>query len=199
MRLPSMIRLRIGLITAASLAMAPLWAQQAPAPAAPPAAARPAPIRSPEIHPDHTVTFRLSAPKAAEVTLNGSWDGATNLPMTKDESGVWSTTIGPLAPQLWGYWFIVDGVKALDPGQRRNAARRRALRQPADDLRARVGVLGLQGRPARHGAGVWYPSPTLKMDRRRMMVYTPPDYAPATSGIRSCICCTAAAATKTRG
>ena len=35
--------------------------------------------------------------------------------MTKDESGVWSTTIGPLAPQLWGYWFIVDGVKALDP------------------------------------------------------------------------------------
>jgi enterochelin esterase family protein len=56
------------------------------------------------------------APNASEVTLNGSWDGATNLKMTKDASGVWSTTVGPLAAQLWGYWYLVDGVKALDPG-----------------------------------------------------------------------------------
>ena len=101
------------LIVAASVSH--LEARQAPAPAAPAQAARPAPVRSPEIHPDHTVTFRLSAPKATEVTLNGSWDNATDLKMTKDESGVWSTTIGPLAPQLWGYWFMVDGAKALDP------------------------------------------------------------------------------------
>src|SRR5262249_51922104 len=66
-------------------------------------------LKSPENHPDRTVTFRLNAPKAQEVTLNGSWDNGTNLPMTKDEAGVWSTTIGPLAPQLWGYWFVVDG------------------------------------------------------------------------------------------
>src|SRR5512132_2406235 len=73
-------------------------------PAAPPAASatRPAPLRSPEIHPDRTVTFRLLAPKATEVTLNGSWDNGTNLKMTKDDAGVWSTTLGPLAPQLWG-------------------------------------------------------------------------------------------------
>ena len=42
-----------------------------------------------------------------------------------DEQGVWiewnryplvnNTTVGPLAPQLWGYWYLVDGVKALDP------------------------------------------------------------------------------------
>ena len=63
--------------------------------------------------PNRTVTFRLLAPKATEVTLNGSWDNGTDLKMTKDESGVWSTTIGPLAPQLWGYWFLADGVKAL--------------------------------------------------------------------------------------
>jgi hypothetical protein len=79
-------------------------------------APRPVPPRSPEIHPDRTVTFRLMAPHANEVTLNGSWDGATNIKMTKDPAGVWSTTIGPLAPQLWGYWYLVDGVKALDPG-----------------------------------------------------------------------------------
>src|SRR5262249_20361112 len=67
-----------------------LVAQQ-PRPAAPGAAARPAPLHSPEIHPDRTVTFRLLAPKATEVTLNGSWDSGTNLKMTKDDAGVWST------------------------------------------------------------------------------------------------------------
>src|SRR6188472_3826442 len=106
----------VAAVIAAAAGVAPLAAQQTP-PAAPPAqAARPAPLKSPEIHPDRTVTFRLLAPKATEVTLNGSWDNGTNLKMTKDESGVWSTTVGPLAPQLWGYWFMVDGVKALDPG-----------------------------------------------------------------------------------
>src|SRR5881409_1012509 len=97
------------------LVTVPALAQQASAPAAAAQPARPA-VRSPEIHPDRTVTFRLSAPKASEVSLNGSWDGATNLPMTKDESGVWSTTVGPLGAQLWGYSYLVDGVKALDPG-----------------------------------------------------------------------------------
>ena len=52
-----------------------LYAQ---APAATPAA-RPVPPKSPDIHPDRTVTFRLMAPNAIEVTLNGSWDGATNI------------------------------------------------------------------------------------------------------------------------
>ena len=84
-------------------------------------AARPVPPKSPEIHPDRTVTFRLMAPNASQVTLNGSWDGATNITMTKEPSGVWSTTIGPLAPQLWGYWYLVDGVRALDPAPREDA------------------------------------------------------------------------------
>src|SRR5206468_334796 len=92
----------------------PLIAQP-PAPAATSQAARPAPLRSPDIHPDRTVTFRLLAPKATEVTVNGSWDNGTNIKMSKDDAGVWSATVGPVAPQLWGYWFMVDGVKALDP------------------------------------------------------------------------------------
>src|ERR1022692_4639757 len=103
-------------VLAASAALAqpaapPQQAQQAAAGRGP-AAPR---IVSPEIHPDRTVTFRLLAPKAAEVTLNGSWEGATNLKMTRDDAGVWSTTVGPMGVQLWGYWFVVDGVKALDP------------------------------------------------------------------------------------
>jgi enterochelin esterase family protein len=159
-------------------------AQQPPpaAAAGAPAAQAPRPVipRSPEIHPDRTVTFRLSAPKATEVTLNGSWDGATALPMTKDENGVWSTTIGPLAPQLWGYWYLVDGVKALDPGNgetQRDGAR-------YDNL---LLIPGTESEPwtfkdVPHGTvqAVWYASPTLKLASRRMMVYTPPGYESGT-------------------
>src|ERR1044072_55472 len=96
-----------------------VFAQPAQSPAAPP----PPVPRSPEIHADRTVPFRLSAPHSTEVTLNGSWDGAANIKMTKDEGGVWSVTVGPLGAQLWGYWYLVDGVKALDPG---NAETQRA-------------------------------------------------------------------------
>jgi enterochelin esterase-like enzyme len=156
-----------------------LLSAQAPtaAPGQPPAqAARPAVPRSPDIHPDRTVTFRLVAPNANEVALNGSWDGGTNIKMTKDNSGVWSTTAGPLAPQLWGYWYVVDGVKALDPGNaetQRDGAR-------YDNL---LMISGPESewwnfKDVPHGTvqAVWYPSPTLKLARRRMMVYTPPGY-----------------------
>ncbi len=159
-----------------AVAAAPIIGQQAPPAGAAQPAARPAPIKSPEIHPDRTVTFRLSAPKASEVTLNGSWDNGTNLPMTKGEDGIWSATIGPLAPQLWGYWFVVDGVKALDPNN--GETQRDGSRY--DNL---LMVSGPESewwdfKDVPHGTvqAVWYPSPTLKMDRRRMMVYTPPGY-----------------------
>jgi enterochelin esterase family protein len=143
-------------------------------------AARPTPLKSPEIHADRTVTFRLMAPKAIEVTLNGSWDNGTNLTMTKDASGVWSTTISPLAPQLWGYWFSVDGVKALDPNN--GETQRDGSRY--DNL---LMISGAESewwdfKDVPHGTvqAVWYPSPTLKMASRRMMVYTPPGYETST-------------------
>ena len=127
---------------------------QQPAPGGAPAqAARPAPLKSPDIHADRTVTFRLLAPKASAVTLNGSWDNGTNLAMTKDESGVWSTTIGPLAPQLWGYWFMVDGVKALDPNNgetQRDGSRYDNLLMVSG---TRVRMVGFQGRAAWHRPG----------------------------------------------
>src|SRR5438128_1345958 len=88
-----------------------------------PLLAQPAPGRgqqgprvvSPEVAPDKKVTFRLLAPKAGTVVLYGSWDVGTNIPMTKDDQGVWSVTVGPLPEQLWWYSFNVDGLKVLDP------------------------------------------------------------------------------------
>jgi enterochelin esterase family protein len=169
------------LVSAAVVVVALSVSVQGQQPAAPvQPAARPPALKSPEIHPDHSVTFRLLAPKAQEVTLNGSWDNGTNLPMTKDDQGVWSTTIGPLSPQLWGYWFMVDGVKALDPNN--GETQRDGSRY--DNL---LMISGPESewwdfKDVPHGTvqAVWYPSPTLKMDQRRMMVYTPPGYETST-------------------
>ncbi len=74
-------------------------------------------IISPEIHPDNKVTFRIFAPKSASVVLNGDWknDGESNVNLNKNASGLWSITIGPLKPELYGYTFNVDGLTVIDP------------------------------------------------------------------------------------
>lgn len=74
------------------------------------------PIVSPEVLADDRVTFHLRAPNAAEVLLDR--EGAKRVPMQKDSQGVWSVTVGPLEPDLYGYSFIVDGVTMFDPSNR---------------------------------------------------------------------------------
>jgi enterochelin esterase-like enzyme len=134
-------------------------------------------VVSPEILPDKKVTFRLLAPKAGTVVLNGNWDLGTNIPMTKDDQGLWSVTVGPLGEQLWGYSFNVDGIKVLDPGNgeyQRDGNRYDNLLMisgPGSDL--------WEFKPdVPHGAvmAIWYPSEILKQKERRMFVYTPPGY-----------------------
>jgi enterochelin esterase-like enzyme len=171
-----------------ALCMSSAFAQQTTSPVrgssssvTPGAAASQPPVpRSPEIRPDRSVTFRLFAPHATDVTLNGSWDGAVNIKMTRDESGVWSVAVGPLGAQLWSYWYLVDGVKALDPG---NAETQRDGARYASMLM----IFGAESelwdfKDVPHGTvqAIWYSSPTLKLASRRMMVYTPPDYATST-------------------
>ena len=168
-----MKHLALRLCLAAASILLPAYSQQAAGGGR--AATPPRPV-SPEIHSDHTVTFRLYAPKASEVTLNGSWEGARDIKMTKDENGIWSVTVGPLGAQLWGYWYMADGVKALDPGN--GETQRDGFR--IDNL---LMISGPESdrwdfKNVPHGTIqiVWYPSPTLKQDRRRMYVYTPPGY-----------------------
>lgn len=133
--------------------------------------------RSPEVLSDKKVTFRLSAPKATTVTLNGAWDIDNQIPMTKDDQGVWSVTVGPLGEQLWWYCFYVDGIKVLDPGNgeySRDGAKYDnwlMISGPfSDSWEFKADVP--------HGAvqSVWYPSEILNQKGRRMYVYTPPDY-----------------------
>lgn len=71
-------------------------------------------VVSPEVGADKTVTLRYLAPNATQVTASGELDGQPH-PMTKGADGVWTVTIGPLAPDIYTYSFNVDGVVALDP------------------------------------------------------------------------------------
>ena len=69
------------------------------------------PQKATVVHPDHTVTFIISAPNAKSMTLEGGWPGGnerTRLQMTKDDKGVWTVTTPPIPPDRWGYSFIQD-------------------------------------------------------------------------------------------
>ena len=71
-------------------------------------------VVSPEIRPDKTVTFRYRAPAAQVVKLNAQFEKAP-VPMTKDSSGIWSVTVGPVKPDIYPYSFNVDGITVMDP------------------------------------------------------------------------------------
>jgi len=70
-------------------------------------------LTSPEVAPDRRVTFRLLAPKASVVTVSG--DFGPDVEMRKGDEGVWSVTVGPLEPEMYVYFFTVDGVRLTDP------------------------------------------------------------------------------------
>jgi 1,4-alpha-glucan branching enzyme len=101
-------------------------------------------LQSPEVSPDHHVTFRIFAPKASEVTLTGDWLGATPAPkLSKDEHGVWSVTLGPFEPSIYVYSFNVDGVALPDPIN------------PRIKLRARTSASLVEGKD--DSPGCWEP------------------------------------------
>jgi len=126
---------------------------------------------SPEVHPDRTITFRLRAPEASQVSL--SFAGVK--PMAKDTSGIWTATVGPLPPEIYQYNFVVDGVRILDPGNS-NLKNGRTLD---------ASVVEVPGSPPRfdevqavpHGAlhiRMYHSTPLKK--QRQLYVYTPPEY-----------------------
>ena len=134
----------------------------------------PAPVVSPEVHADGTVTFRFRAPNAKEAAV--SLEGATkDLPMQKDEDGVWSATSGPLAPDFYGYSFVADGVHLIDPSNP-------LLKPNILNTTSQVHVTGPASLPwevgdVRHGKvhHHFYKS-TVVGDQRDFYVYTPPEY-----------------------
>ncbi|MBQ8224930.1 MAG: esterase [Bacteroides sp.] len=146
-------------------------------------------VVSPEIHDDNTVTFRLRAPKAVKVQVTGDFlptqkietpygefDAPGVADLTENREGVWEyTTPAPLAPELYSYTLLVDGLKINDP----------ANVYMIRDVASVTNVFIIGGEHADlykvnnvpHGtvSKLWYNSPTLGLNRR-LTVYTPAGY-----------------------
>ncbi len=175
-------RVIMGAVAAAMVCAPAAFSQQPPAPAAGQpgagrgAAPQPPRIVSPEVLPDKRVTFRIRAPKATEVLLNGIEYGK-DYPLTKDDQGVWSVTIGPVQEQLLNYCFLVNGVRVLDPSNAEST-------RDGANMNSLVLIPGPATEPwtykpeVAHGSLhlVYYPSKILKQSGRRMYIYTPPGY-----------------------
>lgn len=136
-------------------------------------------LRSPEVHPDRTVTFRLRAPQATAIELVGEvLQGKPPQPMMKDGEGVWSVTIGPLPPEIWIYNFRIEGVDFPDPANISLMPRSAGpvavssfVEVPSDT------PAFYDARPVPHGQirMILYESKAMDVNRY-VWVYTPPDY-----------------------
>ena len=133
-------------------------------------------VVSPEINKDKTVIFRLRAPKAVRVQVTGDCVANGSADMKENKEGVWEyTTPEPLAPELYSYSFIVDGMKIHDP------ANVYMIRDVASVTNVfivggeRADLYKVNDVPHGTVAKVWYNSPSLGLSRR-MTVYTPAGY-----------------------
>src|SRR5580698_6528774 len=70
------------------------------------------PIQSHEVHSDGAITFRYfdTGAKHVEVSVGGL---KAPVPMT-NIGGVWTATTPQLAPEIYWYYFIVDGQAQMD-------------------------------------------------------------------------------------
>jgi enterochelin esterase-like enzyme len=133
---------------------------------------------SPDVHPDRTVTFRFRAPEATQVQLVGEvMQGKGPLAMTKDDAGVWTTTVGPLPPEIWIYNFRVHGVDVTDPS---NPAIKPT--PPGQAMSSFVEIPGdtpafYDSHPVPHGEVrmAMYESKAMGVTRW-VWIYTPPNY-----------------------
>ena len=144
------------------------------------------PIVSPEVHADHSVTFRFRDPNAKSVLL--AREGVEKpAPMQKDAQGVWSITTPPLEPDFYGYSFVADGVRLMDPS---NSLIKPNLLFP----QSMVHVPGPSSLPwemnnVAHGVihHHFYHSAVVG-DDRDYYVYTPPGYNPGAGQLYPVLC-----------
>jgi len=136
-----------------------------------------APIVSPEVHPDQTVTFRYSAPNATRVELAGDFL-SQNLPMTKNDKDVWEITTQAIEPDVYGYNFVVNGsISVADPANVEMVANEGFKRSLVELPGKTPQVYAMQNVPHGQVTYCFYSSKTLG-HTRPLVVYTPAGYDP---------------------
>jgi hypothetical protein len=129
----------------------------------------------PRIHADLRVTFKLRAPNAKSVQLQGG-DGLVrgSLDLSQGDDGVWSVTTAPAAPGFHYYWFVLDGVTVNDPSSETFFG----YGKPTSGVEVpEPGIDFYEAMEVPHGEvrAFWYHSETTGRPRREF-VYTPPGY-----------------------
>ncbi len=137
-------------------------------------AQRPPSLVSPELHPDHSITFRYFARSARAVMLNGEFLSAP-MPMTKDTSGIWSVTVPPVQPDIYPYFYLVDSIQAADPNNVLLFANERFKRSLVDIPGDRPLIHAIRNVPHGKVSYRYYKSSTLDATRT-LLVYTPPGF-----------------------
>jgi enterochelin esterase family protein len=133
-------------------------------------------LKSIRISANNKVTFSIYAPKASEVTVSG--DFAKNYQgekLQKDNLGIWSVIVDPIAPDVYTYDFKVDGVKTLDPKSVQVKEAENSLSNYFEMPGKESEYLAIKNVPHGKLEKVWAESKVLSKTYR-MHVYTPPGY-----------------------
>ncbi len=129
---------------------------------------------SPVVHADRSVTFKFRAPGAKSVVLDAQFS-KEKLPLTKDESGLWTLTTAPVSPDMYPYSFLVDGIRVSDPKNQfvfpNEGFQNSIVEIPAD----KPLVHTLQNVP--HGTLHYHYYTSPELGERPVVIYTPPGYS----------------------
>ena len=126
-----------------------------------------------QVNADKSVTWRYFAPAAKSVSVVVGIPSPENIhPMTKDSAGLWSWQGPAMQPNLYEYFFNVDGVRSIDTG----TAMTKPQRQVNTSMVLVPGSI-LDVNPVPHGdlITLTYHSAALKSERQ-LFVWTPPGY-----------------------
>ena len=133
-------------------------------------------------NPDGTVTFQYKNDQAREVLVDVQFAGRNA--MTRDaETGLWTVTLGakgdlksPVAPDMYPYCFIVDGVSVMDP-ENQQYFPNEGFKNSLLEIPSAQGSLPHDIRPVPHGQldYIHYYSKSLGATNQAI-VYLPPKY-----------------------
>ena len=70
-------------------------------------------MAQPRTNGDGTVTFQYKNDSAKTVLVDVQFAGRKE--MTRGADGTWTVTLGPVAPDMYPYCFVVDGISIMDP------------------------------------------------------------------------------------
>jgi len=130
-------------------------------------------VNSPQVRADNTVVFSFLSKTAKDVKVSTQFEKSPVL-MTKDSTGIWTVTLGPVKPDIYPYNFIVDGTPIADP---RNSAifPNEGFQSSLVEITGPTPLVHtLQNVPHGTVSYRYYNSPEL--GARPVVIYTPPGY-----------------------